>query len=190
MKLKKIVEEILFSSKWLLIPFYLVLCAALAVYTYFDITEFIEYCVHLGKINKETAMLTFIELIDMTMIANLGKQLITGSYHSFVSKKHGQENENASSGMLKVKMGSSLVGITSISLLKLSIEFVHEHVKADWDDIFKVSFVHGVFLVSVIILAVVDFLHEKSESFHNEDSVPPSTSPINNTSVPTIEHHH
>lgn len=176
--LKKYIEFIIFSTKWLLIPFYLVLIAALAVYTYFDVQEFIHYVINLGHIDKETAMLTFIELIDMAMIANLGKQLVTGSYHSFISKKHGQENENSSSGMLKVKMGSSLVGITSIALLKISIEFVDEHVKANWEDIYKISFVHGVFLVSVIILALVDFLHEKSETFHKEEktnNIPIST---------------
>lgn len=54
-------------------PFYMILAMALAVYTYFDIKEFIEYIFRLGHIDKESAMLTFVELIDITMIANLAK---------------------------------------------------------------------------------------------------------------------
>ena len=69
----KFIERVIFNTKWLLLPFYLVLILALGVYTYFDIYEFIEYIEKLGVSNKDSAMLTFIELIDMTMIANLGK---------------------------------------------------------------------------------------------------------------------
>lgn len=69
----KIIENIIFNTKWLLMPFYMILAMALAVYTYFDIKEFIEYIFRLGHIDKESAMLTFVELIDITMIANLAK---------------------------------------------------------------------------------------------------------------------
>jgi uncharacterized protein (TIGR00645 family) len=189
--LKKYVEFLIFSSKWLLIPFYLVLIAALAVYTYFDVREFIHYIINLGHIDKEAAMLTFIELIDMTMIANLGKQLVTGSYHSFISKRHGQENENASSGMLKVKMGASLVGITSIALLQKSVEISI----ASWDDLKKLAFVHLTFLASVIILSIVDYLHEKSESFggHEVAEVPEPVKEVTANHIPistTADHKH
>ena len=71
----KFIERVIFNTKWLLLPFYLVLILALGVYTYFDIYEFIEYIEKLGVSNKDSAMLTFIELIDMTMIANLGKMI-------------------------------------------------------------------------------------------------------------------
>lgn len=159
---KGILEDVIFGSKWLLIPFYLILVMALAVYTYFDIKEFIDYIEHLGKINKETAMVTFVELIDITMIANLGKMMITGSYNSFVSKEHGNDGENVSSGMLKVKMATSLVGVTAIGLLQKSMDTVN----VSWDTLHKLILVHVTFLVSAIILSVVDYLHEKSEKFN------------------------
>lgn len=155
---KKLIESIIFSSKWLLIPFYLVLIAALAVYTYFDINEFVHYISHLRSIDKNVAMLTFIELVDMMMIANLGKQLVTGSYNSFVAKDHGRGDENISSGMLKVKMATSLVGITSIALLQKSINID----TVSWDILYKLAFVHVTFLLSAIILEIIDYLHCKN----------------------------
>lgn len=180
---KKLVEKIIFASKWLLIPFYLVLIMALAVYTYFDVKEFVEYILHLSKITKENAMVTFVELIDITMIANLGKMIITGSYNSFVDKTHGQEGENVSSGMLKVKMATSLVGVTAIGLLQKSVADI-QHVP--WDLLYKIVFIHVTFLVSAIVLSVVDYLHEKSAHHEPKTSEPEEDEehlpPINNTS--------
>ena len=74
-KLITFVEYVIFGSKWLLLPFYIVLILSLGVYTYFDLYEFIDYIEKLGISNKDSAMLTFIELIDMAMIANLGKMI-------------------------------------------------------------------------------------------------------------------
>ena len=158
-KLIKIVELVIFNVKWLLIPFYIVLTFSLIVYTYFDIHEFLEYVGNIKIINKDIAMLTTIELIDLAMIANLTKMIITGSYNSFVSKDHGQKNEHISSGTLKVKMATSLVGITSIGLLQRSVEIT----AASWDVLLKLAFVHGIFLISSLVLEVVDYFHEKTE---------------------------
>lgn len=160
--IKKIIERVIFASKWLLLPFYFVLICTLATYTYFTVKEFMEYLYNLRGLDKEAAMLTFIQLIDMAMIANLGKMIITGSYNSFVSKDHGNKNENISSGMLKVKMATSLVGITSIGLLQRSVDIVN----VPWDTLYKLAFVHCIFLLSAIILEVVDYLHEKLEIKH------------------------
>lgn len=157
--MKRIIEYVVFQSKWLLIPFYIVLIMTLAVYTYFDVSAFVHYLGELHTISRDGAMLTFIELIDLTMIANLGKMIITGSYNSFISKSHGNGGENVSSGMLKVKMATSLVGITSINLLSRSVDVT----KADWDTLYKLAFVHGIFLISALVLEIVDYLHEKVE---------------------------
>jgi len=86
--MKKFIENLIFNSKWFLIPFYLVLIASLIVYTYFDITEFIHFVTHLKTIDKEAAMLTFIELIDMAMIANLGKILCNNFTISIYKNKY------------------------------------------------------------------------------------------------------
>lgn len=165
--LKTNIEAIIFGSKWLLIPFYFVLILTLAVYTIFDIKEFIEYVSHINKINKETAMITFIELIDVTMIGNLGAMIITGSYNSFVSKTHGMGGEDVTSGMLKVKMATSLVGVTAIGLLQKSIDIVN----VEWDILYKLAFVHGIFLLSSIVLSVVDYLHETSSHKHEPKKI-------------------
>lgn len=163
--MKKLIERILFNTRWLLIPFYLVLVLMLGVYLYFDIREFVIFIIHIGILDRDTAMLTFLQMIDMAMIANLGKMIITGSYNSFVSKDHGYKGENISSGLLKVKMASSLVGVTAISILQKGLDVQ----TVSWDTLYKLSFVHAIFLISAAILVFVYWLHSKTEKLEHED---------------------
>lgn len=172
---KKIIENILFASRWVLPIFYIVIFASLIVYAYFDVRAFIDYVFALNKIDKTTAMLTFIELIDFAMIANLGKFIICGSYNSFVAKDHGRKNENISSGLLKVKMSTSLVGVTAIMLLEKGVEVEH----ISWDTLYKLGFIHASFLLASLVLEIVDYLHEKIELAEAElEHKYPKTEPI------------
>ena len=157
-KFKELVATSIFASKWLLLPFYFGLFVSLGVYAWVYIKEIIHLVSETKTITKELVMLSTLELVDIVMIANLVKMIITGSYHSFVDKDHGESTENLGSGMLKVKMSTSLVGVSSIHLLQT---FIHPHHK--WEDLQKQLWIHGMFLVGSLILAIIDFLHHKSE---------------------------
>jgi len=151
---RDILEKIVFSIKWLLVPFYLKLFYGLILF--------------LIKFWKGTIVTTDIvhvlEDIDIIMIANLVKMIVTGSYTSFVDKGHGEEEET-SAGMLKVKMAGSLIGVSSIFMLK---EFL-ENSDMSQAQLTKILLIHGSFLIGALILAVMDYLHEKSYTFHKED---------------------
>lgn len=149
--MKKIVETIIFSSKWLLIPFYL--------YLFWTLIYLMIHFVPDGHIGSETLMAT-LEAVDVVMIANLVKMIITGSYNSFVDKNHEEASEKVSSGLLKVKMSTSVMGVSSIHLLQsfISAETL------DWDTIWKQVLIHGIFIVGSGFLAWIDYLHSKSEA--------------------------
>lgn len=159
--MKKLIERIIFSARWLLIPFYLGLFITMLIYTYVYIREIFFLIQGARTITKDVVLLATLELVDIVMIANLVKMIITGSYNSFVDKHHGYEGENISSGMLKVKMSTSLIGVTSIHLLQ---SFINAQ-KEDWPALQKQIIIHGVFLIGAMMLAVIDYLHVKSESF-------------------------
>ena len=120
-KIIKMVELVLFSSRWVLIPVYFALFISLVIYALVDIQEFLHYIGKFGSLTKDTATLAFVEMIDLAMIAALGKMIITGGYNSFVSREHGYQNENIGSGLLKVKIATTIVGVVSISLLQKSL---------------------------------------------------------------------
>jgi uncharacterized protein (TIGR00645 family) len=148
--LKNVIKDIIFYSKWLVIPFLIKLFFTLGVLLYHFVID--------NHISNEDLMST-LEAVDTVMIATLVKMIITGSYHSFVDKNHGEPGENSSSGLLKVKLASSIMGVTSIHLLQSFISVDH----LTWDTINKQLIIHGVFMVGTLVLAIVDYLHCKSE---------------------------
>jgi len=161
-----LVEKLLFNSRWLLLPFSLVLLLSLVVFAIVDIKEFIHYLEMIPTLSKETATLVFIEMVDLYLIAALGKMIITGGYNSFISKKHGYEDENIGSGLLKVKLATSLIGVTSIALLDKSIKIalIKDTASAEyvsWDELYKLGFIHALFLTGAIILSFSDWIHAK-----------------------------
>lgn len=151
--IKTILEKIIFSSKWLLIPFYL--------YLFWTLLYLMIHFVPDGHIGNETLMAT-LEAVDVVMIANLVKMIITGSYNSFVDKNHTESSEKVSSGLLKVKMATSVMGVSSIHLLQ---SFISAETLS-WDTIWKQVLIHGVFIVGSAFLAWIDYLHCKSEGSH------------------------
>lgn len=165
--MKKLIEKIIFSSRWLLIPFYLGLFIAMLVYTYVYVNEIIDLVEHAHGMTKNIVLLATLELVDIVMIANLVKMIITGSYNSFVDKTHGVDGEKISSGMLKVKMSTSLIGVSSIHLLQTFISPLKEATKELREETLHTQLIiHATFLAGALILAVIDYLHCKSETQH------------------------
>lgn len=163
-KLQNIIEKVLFGSRWLLVPFYVGLIFALGVYMIVDTKEVWHMLVHATTMDRETAMLVLLELVDMAMIAALVKMIITGGYTSFVNKNHGQNSDKASSGTLKVKMSTSLVGVSSIHLLQ---KFIDLHL-LPWDDLSKLLAIHASFLIGSLVLAYIELIHVKSEKIEHD----------------------
>lgn len=151
-KKKEFVEGIIFNIKWLLIPAYLNLS--------WFLSKLLFHFIVLQHVTNETLM-ECLEAVDIVMIANLLVMIITGSYTSFISKKYNGETEKTSSGLLKVKMSTSILGVTTVHLLKTFIECSNASVP-DWDLIYKQSFIHGMFMVGSLVLAVIDYLHCKT----------------------------
>lgn len=158
----KYIENIIFNVRWLLIPFYFGLIIALGAYVvsyFWEIYELISKPIP----HTETMMFTLLAFVDVVMVANLVKMIISGSYNSFVSKNHGFKNENISSGMLKVKMSTSIIGVSSIHLLQ---SFVNVN-NVSWDNINKQLLIHGAFIIGAIAMIVIEYLHAKAEQIEH-----------------------
>ncbi len=165
--MKKLIEQIIFQSRWLLVPFYIGLIIAQLFYC-FKFTETVwELCKTFHHLDETKLMLVVLTLIDITMIANLIKMIIGGSYQTLVEKINLDHSEKIGSGMLKVKMGSSLVGVSSIHLLQTFINCNAETTR----DIIVKSGIHVIFLISTIGLAYVDYLHHLTKK-HEEPTEP------------------
>lgn len=159
-------ERTIFASRWLQAPLYVGLIAAQAVYVY----QFFVELWHLFHIvtgpgtvkDPSTAiMLGVLGLIDVVMIANLLIMVIIGGYETFVSRLNLQGHpdqpewlSHVNAGILKVKLATALIGISSIHLLKTFID-VDKH--SDKEIVWQVG-IHLTFVASALILAWIERL--------------------------------
>jgi uncharacterized protein (TIGR00645 family) len=153
--------SLIFLSRWLQAPLYFGLIVAQGVYVYQFILELIHLVGDAGVLDEKKIMLTVLGLIDVVMIANLLIMVIVGGYETFVSRLrlegHPDQPEwlsHVNAGVLKVKLATALIGISSIHLLKTFIEIGTPSVTNEavlWQVI-----VHLTFVVSALLLAWTD----------------------------------
>ncbi|MDP9046404.1 MAG: TIGR00645 family protein [Pseudomonadota bacterium] len=113
------------------------------------------------KLTETVIMLAVLALIDVVMISNLLIMVIVGGYETFVSRMnlegHADEPEwlsHVNASVLKVKLGTAIIGISSIHLLKSFIsagEMKPEVLM--WQ-----TLIHIAFLASAIAIAYTDRL--------------------------------
>jgi uncharacterized protein (TIGR00645 family) len=120
---------LIFSSRWLQLPLYLGLIAAQGVYVVLFVKELWHLIHGAFELNEQQVMLIVLALIDVVMISNLLVMVIVGGYETFVSRlrleNHPDQPEwlsHVNASVLKVKLALSIIGISSIHLLKTFIE--------------------------------------------------------------------
>jgi uncharacterized protein (TIGR00645 family) len=79
-------EGILFSSRWLMAPFYLGLVISLAVLLYKFILELWEFILHVPHAKEADVILGVLSLIDISLTGNLILIVVFSGYENFVSK--------------------------------------------------------------------------------------------------------
>jgi uncharacterized protein (TIGR00645 family) len=179
-KLKPI-PGLIFASRWLQLPLYLGLILAQGVYVYhfwIELLHLLEAAfgnqaalqalvtsmgyqsgTPLTTLNETLIMLVVLALIDVVMISNLLIMVIVGGYETFVSRMdlegHADQPEwlnHVNASVLKVKLGTAIIGISSIHLLKTFINAANTlpHVMM-WQTI-----IHVTFLLSALAIAYTD----------------------------------
>lgn len=167
-------ESFIFASRWLQAPLYLGLIVAQIVYVYKFLNELKDLVVgaFIDKVNETTIMLSVLGLIDVVMVANLLIMVIVGGYETFVSrinlKNHPDQPEwlaHMNAGVLKVKLATAIIAISSIHLLKtfFNAENTSDHT------IFWQVIIHSIFVASAIAMVYVEKL---SNQYHSNQRIP------------------
>jgi len=113
------------------------------------------------KLNETVIMLVVLALIDVVMISNLLIMVIVGGYETFVSRMnlegHPDQPEwlsHVNASVLKVKLATAIIGISSIHLLKTFINAANYTDKVLlWQTV-----IHITFLLSALAIAYTDRL--------------------------------
>jgi uncharacterized protein (TIGR00645 family) len=155
---------ILVSRYVLLVPFYLALMWAvvllmkdfgLLLFGRMDRQMLVEHTIHT------------LELVDVTMIANLVWFIAAGSYYVFVApypfavKNRPRCLTNVSAGLLKEKTTSSIVSIASIYLLTAFFEVISGKGEIDW---VRYAIVLGIYVS--LLLTLLTFCKVESAPHH------------------------
>ncbi len=177
----KPLPNLIFASRWLQLPLYLGLIAAQAVYVVHFLIELwhlieaaagsqaalqqlissIGYKANapVTSLNETIIMLVVLALIDVVMISNLLIMVIVGGYETFVSRMglqgHRDQPEwlsHVNASVLKVKLATAIIGISSIHLLKT---FINADNYSDRVLIAQTA-IHITFLLSAIAIAYTD----------------------------------
>jgi uncharacterized protein (TIGR00645 family) len=160
-RFKSTMGSFIFLSRWLQAPLYFGLIVAQGVYVYHFMIELWHLLEKTTIITETQIMLVVLGLIDVVMIANLLIMVIIGGYETFVSRlrlhDHPDQPEwlsHVNAGILKVKLATALIGISSIHLLK---SFINATDLTTHTLLWQVS-IHMTFVASALILAWIDRL--------------------------------
>ena len=178
-----VLSSVIFASRWLQLPLYLGLILAQVVYVFHfwvELVHLIEAAfgdktalqilvtsigyksdVAVTSLNETIIMLVVLALIDVVMISNLLIMVIVGGYETFVSRmrleNHPDQPEwlsHVNASVLKVKLATAIIGISSIHLLKTFINADNYSEKVLlWQTV-----IHVTFLFSALAIAYADRL--------------------------------
>ena len=185
--------SLIFASRWLQLPLYLGLIVAQAIYVWLFWKELyylvlaamgnsnaLEHVIAAVSVeggqvatslNETVIMLVVLGLIDVVMISNLLIMVIVGGYETFVSRlgleAHPDQPEwlsHVNASVLKVKLATAIIGISSIHLLKTFINAP----AYDWKTIIAQTGIHVTFLLSAMAIAASDRIMPAAPGKHGE----------------------
>lgn len=168
--MEKILENLMFRSRWILAPMYLGLVGGLIMMMIKFVQEFIHIFSHILISEEKEVVLSILGLVDITLVANLLIMVIFSGYENFVSKIDVADHEDRPGWMgkvdysgLKIKMIGSIVAISAIDLLKA---FMHQSTP-DIDHLTNSQMgwmvgIHFTLILSGVLFALMDKLAESS----------------------------
>ncbi len=168
--MKRIYEKLIFGGRMLLLPMYLGLSLALAVYA-------LRFTVQTGYLlwnsltfSDTQVLVAVLHLLDIIMVSHLIVMIMIGGYVLFIASAEAEGLEateksdpktkapklkwlgHLDPGALKVKMSMSMLGVSSIHLLEAFINAEGASV----DHLTKLIAIHLVFVVSTMAVAWVN----------------------------------
>ena len=170
-KVEGLLEKTIFASRWILAPFYLGLSLSLLVLLYEFIHEIVDFIKIVHSTDIAGVLLFILSLVDISLAGNLLIIVIFSGYENFVSKIDVKNHEDKPDWMgtvdftdLKIKLISSIVAISGIHLLKVFMNINNY----DKDKIILYVVVHLSFVISGVLLALMDYIMSKSIHKHKK----------------------
>lgn len=157
--MERLIEQLMYRSRWLLAPIYLGLSVALVALAVKFFQEAWHLIVHILTISEADLVLVTLSLIDMAMVGGLLVMVMMSGYENFVSALDvdGDQEKLAWLGKmdassLKLKVAASIVAISSIHLLKI---FMNAENTGN-DKLLWYTVIHLTFVLSAFAMGYLD----------------------------------
>ncbi len=155
--MEKIVETLMYRSRWVLAPIYLGLSLAVIALGIKFFQELIHLLIHVWQMKEADMVLVVLSLIDIAMVGGLLTMVMMSGYENFVSQLDIEGEEKLAwlgkmdSSSLKAKIAASIVAISSIHLLKvfMAVPTIDE-TKLKWYVVLHLTFVASAFAMGYL----------------------------------------
>ncbi|HEY5674678.1 MAG TPA: TIGR00645 family protein [Malonomonas sp.] len=168
----KIIEQLIFKSRWLLAPFFIGLILALVVLLGNFIKELFYLNYNFFELTKSESIVSILSLLDITLIACLVIVIIFSGYDIFVSKFSLIEDNEKPTWMgkiyfsdLKLKLITAIVAISSVELLREIINVDNIENSSNETMAWKIGF-HLTFVLTGVLFALTELIVSKKGQGH------------------------
>jgi uncharacterized protein (TIGR00645 family) len=156
------IQAAVYFSRWLIVPFMLGLLCCLIMIIYRFFADLFEIAIKLASTPWHDLVVDVLNLVDLTLVANLILIVIFSSHENYIQKVEPGEHPdwppgltNVDFGALKLKLLGSITGIAAVDALAwyLDLEKYTDTSKLSWAIAFPLMFV-----VAMVLLAIADRL--------------------------------
>ena len=169
--LERLLEWVIYSSRWLMAPVYLGLIAALAILIVTFFRELVLQAPLVMEMDETDIILLVLTLVDLSLAGNLVLIILFSGYENFVSKieaAHRDRDRPEWMGTLdfsglKIKLIASIVAISGIHLLKIFMNLANY----TQQQLLWYVIIHLTFIFSGVAVATMDWIEEKAHKVHD-----------------------
>jgi len=165
--IERVVETIVFNSRWLVAPFLFGLIVGLVALVFKFVIKLADFVMQIPAAPPADVMVGILTLVDLTLVANLIVIVICSSYENFVARIDPAEHPDWPEGLVKIgfsglkqKLLGSIVAIAAVNVLEWFMD-IERHA-----DNAKLAWLVGIliaFAVAMLVLAIADRVSNTSE---------------------------
>lgn len=162
-KIENLLESTIFSSRWLLAPFFIGLVFSILLLFVKFAQELWHMTTHVFSAKESDIIIGVLALIDITLVGSLLLMIIFSGYEIFVSKIDIANHEDKPDWMgkvdfsgLKLKVIGAIVAISAIDLLKTFMNIPEDLTDSETSRLMWKVVIHMAFVLSGVFFSVMD----------------------------------
>ncbi len=172
-KIEDFTEKTLYASRWLLSPIYLALIIVLVLIMFKFFKDVFNFILIMNTLSSNEWIIHVLELLDLSLLANLVLIVAFSGYENFVSKIDvAEDHVDRPSWMgrldfsgLKLKIIGSIVAISLVELLQ---DFLNVSPTTDFNVEFWRIALHLTFVLTGLVFAAMEILSERRHVIKEE----------------------